>query len=878
MLNQVLPILALTGLLTFAAKAQGADLHGRVIDRGTLRADGAAKGVSGVRITVYDGKNLIASATTNGKGIYRIHKLAAPGFRVIYQARGHFPSRTSRIYGLAPVDTAARDVYVDAAPTEPVDKNPADKPPEKAKPGKKARAGYYGGLAHGMLALTRQEAFFRENREDSTVDLSAFFDGRDTSAEYAGAMCELLWAEFLSQDRLLETRYYLAAALAPVLDSLGWGRPQSLRRYLDVTPEAVRLVANGMREALRNPKKLPGPKEVRKAKVPLELASQIASEMLADGDLSERGKDRFLAKWKKAWGKEPVFREETEESAFNPGALIARLAASKPGSPAVQYLRGRGLFAAGDYAGAADALGDANRLRGSYPAAKLLEATSYMRLGRDQEALGRFQALRETPDPYWKAQAYYGLGVLDEKEQRHSEAAANLAKAVRLAPNPEQVYLLAEVSLKLNDRAEVEKLLQQRAARGEPRAHYWLGRFGEEDQQTGVAEDHYRKAWEGAPAPEYAEALSRLYLSREEYGPALAMLEPIRAHLTPGGRLQLAECLLQAGRSGEAAKEYQAAYKRSPAPETLARYVDALVQANRAAEAVTVAAAFPDASQPKARYALAKANMGNHEPDKARPILEDLIKREEANADYHHLLGLCYYEDRNYAKAKREFDAVLKYRQDHLEALYYTGLAGVKLGKPDAARDYFNELAQRTSTEWKAKGLMGMGISFAAENKPEAAENFYRKSVDVVETAEAEALLALSLRRLGAAEKWAPLAKKAFALDQHQPKAVLAMGEALLAQGKKREALKHFQEALVDNPNSCDLLAGMAKSQFVTGAFQDGSNTSATAMSLCPAEPEPYYYAAVTADKLKNKKDAEGYFRAFRKAGGDQGLLPQEYR
>src|SRR5690606_31305650 len=121
------------------------------------------------------------------------------------------------------------------------------------------KAGYYPGLARGILALTRQESFFREDPEDKVSDLSGFFDGRDETAEYVGVMCELLWAEFLSQERPLETRYYLAAALRPLLDSLGWGPLRGMGPYLDVSAEGVREVASGMREAIRNPAKLPSP-------------------------------------------------------------------------------------------------------------------------------------------------------------------------------------------------------------------------------------------------------------------------------------------------------------------------------------------------------------------------------------------------------------------------------------------------------------------------------------------------------------------------------------------------------------------------------------------------------------------------------------------
>ena len=492
--------------------------------------------------------------------------------------------------------------------------------------------------------------------------------------------------------------------------------------------------------------------------------------------------------------------------------------------------------------------------------------------------MGRFQALRETPNAHWKARGFYGLGVLAEKDGRHSEAASALWKSVRLDPDPDAVDLLSGVSLRFSDRGEIEKLLQERAARGDSRAHYWLGRYGEADQQVGVALDHYKKAWEAAPAPEYAEALARLEIAQEEYGPALALLEPLRGHLTPAGRLGLAECLFQAGRSLDAAREFKAAFEAAPTPEILARYVDALVQANRAGEALAAARAFPDQSHAKVRFALAKAQIGNHHPELARPILEPLAKQEENNADYHHYLGLCYFEDRNWSKAKREFDEALKYRQDHLEALYYTGLCGVKLGRSDGARNYFNELAQRASPEWKARGLMGVGLAFAAEGKPEAAENFYARSLTAVETAEAAALLALSQRRLGAAEHWIPMAQKAYALDNREPRAVVAMGEALLAQGKKRESLKHYQEALADNPNSCELLAGMAQAQNLAGDYASGKRNSGKAINLCPQEPQPYFSAGIASDKSGNRDEARDFFKAYRKAGGDVALLPEDYR
>jgi tetratricopeptide (TPR) repeat protein len=736
-------------------------------------------------------------------------------------------------------------------------------------------------VARGFLALSHSAAFFGEDQEDSIVDLSSYFDARDSSKDYQGAFCELLWAEFLSQDRPLETRYYLAAALAPLLDSLGWGRLRGMSRYLEVSPEAVMKAGNALREAFRAPKKLPNPADIRQMGMSVPVASQMANEYLADPGISEKSKDQFLAQWKKAWGKDaPTYQEDRDAGAFEPNEVMAKLAVAKPGKPEVQYLRGRGLFAAHEYTKAAEALEKANRLAADgHPAARRLQAMAYIRLGRNQEALGCFQALRESASPYWKSQGYRGQALIAEQKQNHSEAASNLWKAERLLPDAENVYLLAEVSLKLKDREDVEKLLEAKAEKsGDHRAHYWLGRYAEEDQQSGVAEDHYRKAWAAAPVAEYAEALSRIYLSREEFGSALEVLEAVRARLSPDGRRVYAECLLQAGRAQDAAEEYAVAFAASPGPDMLARYVEALIKCNRAKEALAAANAFPVQTLPMVRFAVARASLANHDIARARPILEDLAKREDSNSEYHFLLGMVHFESRNYGKAKSEFDEALRYREDYQEAKYYCGLTMIKLGKADGARSLFNELTQQASSDWKAKGLMGMGLAFSSQKKPEAAESFFQRSLGVRETAEAEAELATSRRRFGGPDKWVALAQKAYALDPTDPKAICIMGESMLALGKKAQALALFKRAVETDPNSCDLLNGLAKSQFLTGAYEASKSTSAAAISLCPQEPGGYYYAGVTSEKLQNRAEAESYFKAYRKAGGDENLLPEGFR
>jgi predicted Zn-dependent protease len=887
-----IPTSALCALcLIFIAPGRALEFHGRAVDRGTLDEAGRAKGVAGVQVSVYDGKRLLASSMTNKTGQYRFKKISAPKVRVVYKAKEYLPAPLVRFYALEG-DTGSRDVYFDKTRIQGGVPLLGGSAPRDEKEGKGDKDGkgdedrmgfYYRGLARGLLSSATRPSFFREGG-DSVFTLSGAFEAGDSSAEFRGVMCELLWAEFLAEDRPVEARVYMAHALKPLLDSLQWGRVQEMERYLEPDPEGLELVSARMHEALRNPRKLPAPKDVRKARVPQALAGAIAARYMEVTGLKGRPKARFLAAWKKTWPKDPGewewHKAPEAKDGFRAREALEKIIEARPDCAAARYMRSKALFAAGDYSHAADEAGQANKLRSGYPAARYLEARAYLQLGRDQEALGRFGALKEALDPAWKARGYYGVAMIEEKEQRHSEAAADLWKSVRLVPDPETIDLLAGVSLKMNDHSEAEKLLRDELAKGgaAARVHYWLGRYAESDSQVGVAEDHYRKAWDAAPAPDFAEALARLYVAREEYALALAMLEPMKGRLSEEARQEYAECLLQTGRSADAMKEYAAVYAADKSPAVLGRYTEALLQAGRVDEALKTVAGFPDPLNPVARFALAKASLANQEPAKARVILEELAKREDGNPEYHFHLGYAHFLERNYAKAKNEFDAALRYRTDYLEALYYSGMSLVKTGRSDAARNYFNELTQRTAAEWRAKGYLGLGYSFASQQKPDAAENYFEKSLASKETAEAEGALALSRRRLGGPEHWEAQAKKAYALDPRQPKAALAMGDLLVFQGKKIQALRLVQKALESNPNSCELLAGIAKCQYLMGQYQAGRSTSAAAISMCPEEPEGYFYAAVTSDKLQNRKEAEDYFKAYRKAGGDEDLLPQDYR
>jgi tetratricopeptide (TPR) repeat protein len=335
---------------------------------------------------------------------------------------------------------------------------------------------------------------------------------------------------------------------------------------------------------------------------------------------------------------------------------------------------------------------------------------------------------------------------------------------------------------------------------------------------------------------------------------------------------------MKQGRNEAALAEFNAVYAKDPSPAVLAKLAELQINKGNDREAIRLIEGSDYKSDTTVQFSLAKARVATRETERAREVLERLIKINKYNAGYWHYRGLTYYYDHNYAKAKKDFDQALDINQDYMDAVYHIGLCLMKDGKTTDAKNYFKELSQHANASWQAKGFLGLAMAFESERKYEAAENFLQKSVAADEDPESLSLLAkvlLKMRKPGEAEK---NARRALDMQPGNSMAVAALGDVLLAQNRKADAVSLVKKALEGNPNSCDLLIGSAKINFAAGNYETSKQNSTYAISICPEEASPYYYAGVVADKKYDKKQAKDFFKAFRKHGGDEGMLPADYR
>ena len=476
--------------------------------------------------------------------------------------------------------------------------------------------------------------------------------------------------------------------------------------------------------------------------------------------------------------------------------------------------------------------------------------------------------------------ANYGYALIEIKNIEEAKRA--LQRAVDLGEkSPRVMTSLARIYKEEGNSDKAEAILSEMVKK-DPRNHlayYWLGQIAAERTQPGVAEDYFKKAQLLQPTNgDYAEALARMQYNKDEFANAARLLEPVKANLSSSGRLIYGDCLMRQGKNEAALAEFNAVFAKDPSAPVLAKLAELQINKGNNREAIRTIEGSEFKDDTTVQFSLAKARIATRETDKAREVLERLIRINKYNAAYYHYRGLSFYYDRNYDKAKRDFDLALKYNPDYMDAVYHIGLCLLKDGSPADAKNYFKELSQHSNVSWQAKGFLGLAMSFESEKKYEAAENFLQKSIAAEESPEGLSLLAkvlLKMRKPTEAEK---NARRALELQPGNATAVVAMGDVLLAQNRKPEALALAKKALEGNPGSCELLIGSAKINFAAGNYETSKSNSTYAISICPEEASPYYYAGVVADKKYQKKEAKDYFKAFKKHGGDEGMLPADYR
>lgn len=282
-------------------------------------------------------------------------------------------------------------------------------------------------------------------------------------------------------------------------------------------------------------------------------------------------------------------------------------------------------------------------------------ALAYSLQGKNAEAIPEYRAvLALKPDLY---QAEVNLGISFMREKQPAEALPYLKAAATQKPSDyKSNYYLGAALLGTGDFATAEEAFTT-ALGIDPKsaeAEIGLAHALAKENRIDDAAPHFHKAAELNPS--YHDDLLELgsfYEGAKKTAEAIEIYQQFPEN--PGAQERLGVLLLEAGQTANAIPPLQAAVAKSP------------TEANRAA--------------------LITAYINNKEPDKALPIVDQILAADADNFEFRMLHGRLLRDERKFPLAAQDFYRATQVKPDAPEA--WSELAGVAV----LAEDYTVALA-----------------------------------------------------------------------------------------------------------------------------------------------------------------------------------------
>jgi tetratricopeptide (TPR) repeat protein len=307
-----------------------------------------------------------------------------------------------------------------------------------------------------------------------------------------------------------------------------------------------------------------------------------------------------------------------------------------------------------------------------------LAAVAYQ---RGQWEAARVQAAEAVRLDANATEAWYNLGLAQQKLGRAEEALASFTAASRLQPRWADVWIeRGAVAVRLQRDATAVDALRTALALAPQRAdaHFLLGVALAASGRTADAIASYQRAI--ALRPAYGEAennLGALLLARGDAGGAVAHLQRA-VELAPksaDAHFNLGLALAARGDAGTALREY----------------------------ATTVRLA-PDHAEARLNQAIALAQAGRW--TEARAAFEEAGRRRPDSAELHANLALLLSELGEWPQAEEEFRTALRLRPDYALAHFGFGQALAQAGRWAEARAHFEETLRLVPNHAAARDLL----------------------------------------------------------------------------------------------------------------------------------------------------------------------------
>jgi tetratricopeptide (TPR) repeat protein len=270
-------------------------------------------------------------------------------------------------------------------------------------------------------------------------------------------------------------------------------------------------------------------------------------------------------------------------------------------------------------------------------------ALAFSLMGKHADAIPEYKKTLELKPDLYEAELNLGISLL--RERRASEAVPYFtAAAGQKANDYRPTYYLAAALLGAGDFSKAE---QSYAAAlvidpKSPDAELGLAHAFAGENKLEEAAAHFKRAAElNAAYRDDLLELATMYETAKQPEQAMAIYQQFPEN--PGAQERMGDLLLKAGKAADAIPCFQIAVAKSP------------TEANRAA--------------------LAEAYLKNNEPNKAQPLVEQILAADPDNFEIRMLHGRLIRDQRKFPEAAVEFERATKLKPDSEQA--WSELAGV---------------------------------------------------------------------------------------------------------------------------------------------------------------------------------------------------------
>lgn len=483
--------------------------------------------------------------------------------------------------------------------------------------------------------------------------------------------------------------------------------------------------------------------------------------------------------------------------------------------------------------------------------------------GRDQpeDALAAYrQAIELDPGHLESHLAAVNLlsrgGRLDEAKQQLEGVKARFPK------HPQVRLTEAQLALQTRDHARARELVQD-LVRLAPDNVAVLQLAGMSELLGGSlvqAETHLAKAVQLAPRNDTArKGLAQVYLRTGQSEKAVATLAPV----LEGGRpdpqaLALAgQAHMQQGDTQQAMKYFEQAARQNP-EDVRSRTMLAMADISRGRSEAGLQALEALASDDEgatADLALIAAHVSRKEYDRALKAIDALERKFPDRPDAAVMRARVQVLQRDLGAARASFERALQKRANYLPAV--SGLAGLDLadGKPEAARQRFEQLVEAEPGNVRARLALAELRARTGASRDEVgavlSEAVQRAPADV---AARRAWVEFHLRG-GDARQALKVAQDAVAAVPDQPVLLEALGRAQLQVGEHEQALASFSKAAVLRPGSPEPHLLIAETRMRTGKPEAAREALNKALQL-QADYLPAQQALLTLEISQKRHDA----------------------